>query len=1210
MIRKPTYEELQRRVKELEKESVERKQAEEKLEKHLESLLHYSSLAIVTLDDKHRIISCNRYFENLFQFEEPEIIGKNLDQVIARKEYMKDAISYTKKTLRGEVIHGSGKRYRKDGIFVDVEFIRVPVVIEGKVAGAYGIYLDVTERKQSEAALRESEEQYRSLFETVPASVILIDKDGQMIDINPYHLTHIAKGKFPKKEFIGKNIVTHQTIVNAGLSEMYKKVLEGEPFDQKDVYFPALMAGDDGYFNVKGMPLLKNGEVIGAVIMHEDITERKQAEESLRESERKLSIRNKIAEIFLTTPEDEMYGEVLSVILESMESEYGVFGYIDEDGALVCPSMTRGVWDQCQIPDKDIVFPREKWGGIWGKALIEKKSLYSNEPFSVPQGHIPILRALDVPIIYQGAVIGNLLVGNKPTDYDEKGKQSLEIIADHIAPILHARLQRDQQEAIRKQAEESLKESEEKYRLFVESANEGIVLTQEGKIAYINPRALEVMGYSEVEMISRNLMEFIHPDDRERILELYFKKLKGEDVPPSIYRIIDKDGSTRWVESRSTALTYEGKPALLTFLIDVTERKQVDEALLESKEFLQSVFDAIQDGVSVLDTDLNILRVNSWMESMYTDEAPLVGKKCYMAYQKRDTPCPWCPTLKTIETGETHSSLVPYPSEKNPIGWIDLSAFPLKDVDGQVTGIIEYVNDITEQKKAEEALEKSKERYRSLFDRLPVGAFRSTPNGRFLDANPAFMTLLGCPDLETLLNTPVTTFYRDPKERERWKKLAEKEGESFAMEVQWQKLDGTPLWVRESARVVRDSQGRVQYYEGVAEDITEIKRAEEEQKDIESQLQHAQRMEALGTLAGGIAHDFNNLLMGIQGNASLILLEKDTTHPDYERLKNIEQYVQGGADLTKQLLGFAKGGKYDTKPTDLNEVIEKSSRMFGRTKKEITIHTKYQKAIWPAVVDKGQIEQTLINLYVNAWQAMPAGGHLYLETRNEILDKDYVKSFNIKPGRYIKISIADTGVGMDEATQQRIFEPFFTTKEMGRGTGLGLASAYGIIKNHGGHINVYSEKSEGTIFTIYLPASGTEIIKEEEVSDTIKMGTETILIVDDEDMILNVGNHMLKKLGYTVLIARSGKEAVDIYKINKEKIDIVILDMIMPVMGGGETYDRIKEINPNVKVLLSSGYSMDGQAAEILKKGCDGFIQKPFTAREVAQRIREILDKE
>ncbi|MEE9610242.1 MAG: response regulator, partial [Desulfatiglandales bacterium] len=350
-------------------------------------------------------------------------------------------------------------------------------------------------------------------------------------------------------------------------------------------------------------------------------------------------------------------------------------------------------------------------------------------------------------------------------------------------------------------------------------------------------------------------------------------------------------------------------------------------------------------------------------------------------------------------------------------------------------------------------------------------------------------------------------------------------------------------------------------------------------------------------------------LMGIQGYASLAMLEIDPSLPCYEKLKKIEEQVKSGAKLTKQLLSFAMRGKYEVRPTNLNEMVEMTSSMFGRTKNEIKIHEKYQKAIWTVEVDQGQIDQVLLDLYVNAWQAMPSGGDLYLETENVILDENHTRPYQVESGDYVKISITDTGVGMDEEVQQRVFEPFFTTEEMGRGPGLGLASAYGIIKSHGGIINVFSEKGKGTSFNIYLPAKDKRVIEEKWLPDKVLKGTETILLVDDEEHIVDVGAQLLKTLGYKVLEARSGKKAIEVYKKNREKIDMVILDMVMPGIGGGEVFDSIKEINPNIKILLASGYSINGEATEIMRRGCDGFIQKPFNMEGLSQMIREILDK-
>jgi CheY-like chemotaxis protein len=362
-------------------------------------------------------------------------------------------------------------------------------------------------------------------------------------------------------------------------------------------------------------------------------------------------------------------------------------------------------------------------------------------------------------------------------------------------------------------------------------------------------------------------------------------------------------------------------------------------------------------------------------------------------------------------------------------------------------------------------------------------------------------------------------------------------------------------------------------------------------------------------LGGGIAHDFNNLLMGIRGHASLMLADMDASHPLHDNLISIEQYVQAGAELTSQLLAFAMKGKYEVKTTDLNELIVKNVQMFARTNKGISISTQYQDNIWPVDVDQGQIDQVLLNLFVNAAQAMSNSGNLFIRTKNVMLDADYVQKFNAKPGNYIRTSVQDTGVGMDESTIAKIFDPFFTTKEMGRGTGLGLASAYGILRNHGGFIAVASKINEGSTFDFYLPASFKEVVKEKSFEKTLFKGSETILIIDDENMIIDVTSRMLKKLGYKFLIAQNGHEALELFAAEKNHIDLVILDMIMPGMGGKDTYEALKKINPDVKILLSSGYSISGEAMELINRGCNGYIQKPFSYAQLSLRMREILDK-
>ena len=387
-----------------------------------------------------------------------------------------------------------------------------------------------------------------------------------------------------------------------------------------------------------------------------------------------------------------------------------------------------------------------------------------------------------------------------------------------------------------------------------------------------------------------------------------------------------------------------------------------------------------------------------------------------------------------------------------------------------------------------------------------------------------------------------------------------------------------------------------------------IKEIEEERKLLGEKLRQSMRFEALGKLAGGVAHDFNNLLMGIQGRTSMMLLYLDESHPHHSHLRGIEEYVNSASVLTNRLLSFARGGKYEARSTDLNELIDKCIQIFGRTRKEITISTRYRPDLKPVEVDASQMEQVMFNLLVNASQAMPAGGSIYVETEKVVLDRNEAQSHEIRAGEYIRLKIADTGKGIDKKTLEKIFDPFFTAKNFGHGTGLGLAMVYDIIKNHSGAIYVQSEPASGAVFSIYLPVTGNNVRRVATVKSGIQHGHETILLIDDEPLIIDVGRDIMEALGYSVLTATSGREAIDLYRLHIDTVALVIIDMIMPEMSGGALFDRLKAIDPGIKTLLCSGYSMDRQANEIMARGCNGFIQKPFDIQQLSAKIREILE--
>ena len=659
-------------------------------------------------------------------------------------------------------------------------------------------------------------------------------------------------------------------------------------------------------------------------------------------------------------------------------------------------------------------------------------------------------------------------------------------------------------------------------------------------------------------------------------------------------------------------------------MVDNNDRNSAAELLRKSEERFRTLAEYAPFGISIMRPD----RTFEYFNPKFTDifgydcqdlpDKEAWFKKAYpdSEYQKKVSAVWYQDLIDGPKVDEIQPKIFTVRCKNGQDKIIQFRAVALKDNKQLIT-----YEDITDQTIAEEALRESEAKYRKLYEEsqkvaeVYLSLIHSSVDaillcdleGRVRYISPAFSRVFGWSlDEVEEKQIPFLPEFEKEANRKRFKELVENGTPCQAFETKRYTKDGRLIDVSISASRYDDHEGKPAGMLVILQDISE-------RKALEAQFLQAHKFEAIGTLAGGIAHDFNNLLMGIQGNASLLLINTDPNHPHYPKLKNIEIYVQSGAELTKQLLGFARSGKYEVSATDLNELIEKTNRMFGRTKKEINIHAKFQQDIWAVEVDRGQIEQVLLNLYINAWQAMSEGGEIFVETENMRITQTGFTHVNVQPGKYVKISVTDTGEGMDEAIQQRIFDPFFTTKKMsnrgGRGSGLGLASAYGIIQNHNGTINVYSERGKGACFTIYLPASEKTIVKDEIQPQDFLKGDETILLVDDEEMIIESAGEMLEELGYTVLTARGGKEALKILKQTKQKIDMVILDMIMPDMSGSDTYNALMEINPDLKVLLCSGYSVDGQATEILSRGCEGFIQKPFTLRNLSTKVRETFEK-
>jgi len=638
-----------------------------------------------------------------------------------------------------------------------------------------------------------------------------------------------------------------------------------------------------------------------------------------------------------------------------------------------------------------------------------------------------------------------------------------------------------------KAAGEALRGSEQRHRLIVENCQQGIVVDREGRPLFVNARAEEITGYTKAELITRQLAGLVHPDDRAVMLENQLGKLEEERLPQTYQvRIVDKRGRIRWMEIKSVVLDWEGQPASLNFLTDVTKRRWTERALRESEQFLQGIFNAVQEGITVLDLQLNIVRVNSWIERRLAHKMPLLGRKCYEAFQGRDSACPWCPALGAISTGKKRERVVSVESADGRKRRIQLSGYPLKDPEGQTIGVVGHVKDVTEHREA-----------RQIKARLEEG------------------------------------------------------------------------------------------------------------------MKQARKLEAIGRLAGGIAHDFNNILWAITGYTELALDHVPQDGPARQDLFQVLKACRRAKNLIQQILRFARPSEQERRLVRIDLVVEEVLGLL-RASLPATVEIGHQLEAGPEVVlaDPTQIHQVVMNLCANAACAMrDQNGLLEVKLERVVLDQVLKTHFtDLGPGVYHRLTVSDTGQGMDEETLSRIFEPFYTTKEPGQGTGMGLSVVQAIVKSHGGAIVVRSEPGQGSTFQVYLPvvAGQADDPGVAPAEPTLGQG-ERILFVDDEEALAEMGRQMLERLGYQVTASASSLEALEIFKARPEEFDLVITDQTMPKLTGTRLAQEAVRIRPGIPIILCTGFSEQVSAEKAQTMGIRRFIMKPLEVREVAEAIRVAL---
>ena len=1003
---------------------TDKKMAEEDLKKSEE---RYRTVANFTyeweywLDAKGHFLYCSPSCERITGYSAKEFIeDPDLMNRIIHPDHRNEMLDHHH-NVRQIDPHALGKMdFRiicRDGEQRWIAHVCQPVYSqEGQLLGRRGSNRDITERKQAEISLRDRESHLRSLMETIPDALVIYDDLGKVTFVNRAFEELYG---WSMEELTGKPLINFvPPSEEAVTTEAWVRTLRGDK-----VLFETQRLNKEGQaLDLQlSTAIMRNvdGKHIASIVIHRDITERKRAENALKESERRS------AQIIEFLPDATMVIDVQGKLIawnQAMENLTGIeassmIGKGDYEYALPFYGQRRPVMLDLVIKHDQETSSKYVYFRGEGDRLVSETCL----PDFCGRGPTWLWNIAAPLYDEDGRVVGAI--------------EAIRDITDH------------------KRAEKQLQESEEKFRSLFEDSIDGIFITEvKGTLVDANQSFLDLFGYTKEEILRTSVIKmYANPADRDRFREDIEKYGFIKEYP---LRLVKKDG------------------AEMDCLFNATIRKAID---------------------------------------------------------------------------------------------------------GKILGYRGIIRDITELKRSADALALSEKKHRELYENMPDGIAAVSIEGKITSFNRAFKEMLGGYEDEEIYNftfEDITPSEWHQKERNIIQNQVLKRGYSDVYEKEYVKKDGTTFPVELRTHIILDDSGHNNGMWAFVRDISKT-------VDLQKQLLQAQKMEAVGTLAGGIAHDFNNLLQVILGYSELMLQRKDKGQPDYDALKKINQAGKLGADLVGGLLTFSRQVETRHILVNLNNEIIQMQHLLSRTiPKTIKIDLRLSEDIEPIKADPSQLGQVLMNLGLNARDAMPDGGTLTIETSNVQLDREYCSAhIDAIPGSYVLLTASDTGQGMDRKTLAHIFEPFFSTKEVGKGTGLGLTTVYGVIKQHDGHIMCYSEVGHGTTFKIYLPAIHTSKELETPISETtILGGTETVLLVDDDDDVRELCQELLSSFGYKVVTASDGKEALEIYQVEKDRIDLIMLDLIMPIMDGKKCLEEILHINPNAKVFIASGYSEGGRA--------------------------------
>jgi PAS domain S-box-containing protein len=1090
-----------------------------------------------------------------------------------------------------------------------VEPLRGPT---GDIEGAVGIALDITELRRAERAQQSSENLYRQMFQTNQAVKLVLDPEsGQIIDANGAALEYYGYGEQLRQMNI------------ADLNRLPRERIEEEMASavrQDRSYFEfrhRLASGVVRDVEVHSSPLDVNGRRLLFSIVH-DITQRRRAE-------RTQSVLLRISEITATARDmHEFYSAVHAAVGELMYAENFYVALVDPRGvALEFPYYA----DEQDVPPEG---PQQLGRGLTeyvlrtGQAAVVDRQRFEamvrNKEIDVVG--TPAASWLGVPLISGGRTLGVLSLQSYREDvvFGDDDRELLGFVSRHIATALE-----------RKAADTERERTLSLVQAALESTADGLlVVDQAGGIVNFNRRFIEMWHIPE---------ELVVAGDDERALNFVVDQLKDPQgfvakvrdlyahPDAESYDILDfRDG--RIFERYSMPQRVGGVSVGRVWSFrDVTERRAAERALATSEARYRTFVSQSSEGIWRIELDrplpiaLPIEQQLEWWRA-HGRLAECNEAMAVMYGFTSPTELSGMPLAELIPPSDQHNrdyftrfveaGYRLADAESHEVGRDGSQKFFLNNLlgvveDGHLVRVWGTQRNVTEQRRAEAARRASEERYRSLFEESRDAIYISTPDGRMLDINPAGLQMLGYATAQDLKSQHASKLYAFPEERERFVDLVREHGSVTDFEFESRRPDGQRVVLLETATAVRNASGEMVMIRGFLRDVTA-------ERQLEEQLRQATKMEAVGRLAGGVAHDFNNLLTVVSGYSDLLLARIPEGSPLRGDVEEIRQAGRRASDLTRQLLALSRRQVLTPKLLDLNRAVLDMEKLLRRLiGEDVELVTRLDPTLGPARADPGQIEQVILNLAVNARDAMPQGGTLTITTAGAELERGHgLRSIGVEPGHYVALTVRDSGIGMDESVRRHIFEPFFTTKGQGKGTGLGLATVYGIVKQSNGHITVDSWPGRGTEFRIYLPrvVGRVEAGAALETAPTAPAGRETILLVEDEASVRGLVARFLERLGYAVLEASDGIEALEITDRLEGEIDLLLTDVVMPRLGGAELAERMLKRFPGMPVLFVSGYTENNEhllRAGSLRGGIQ-YLQKPFSTEVLAHKLRELLD--